>query len=326
VRTSKARVQRAVMLALTVDAHAPRSPTTSGSPQNRIRIFDEGQPVQDTAVAVTTPSAQLLYNEPRAHHVDDGSEDMLHASLLGTRGLDSGLDSWHKEHNRSRREAIRALASAPAMETVADVLVYGEPDIMTEHDRLVTNVHSIIDHMDEEIEVDVLALDERFPIFSKGFNSKTTVGISFKNMMVEDTVVGGPASLSGKIHVGDVLVQVDGTPATLENKHDLLLGDDVPGTKVVLKLQDKSWHSELQTLALKQYKEVTLTRMSTGHIADRRRMAELFSAIREQVDRFGDEELSYQLDQCQKLHRKMQEAEHVHFGHVRENCCIRQGG
>ena len=283
--------------------------------------------MHDTVVAVASPSAQLLYNEPRANHVDDGSEDMLLASLLGTRGLDSSYKRAMAEHEGSRREAICALASAPAMETVADVLVYGDPDIMTEHDRLVTNVHSIIDHMDEEIEVDVLELAlDKVPIFSTGFNSKTTLGISFKNMMVEDTVIGGPASLSGKIHVGDVLVQVDGTPATLENKHDLLLGDDVPGTKVVLKLQDKSWHSELQTLALKQYKEVTLTRMSTGHIADRRRMAELFSAIREQVDRFGDGELSYQLDQCQKLHRKMQEAEHVHFGHVRENCCIRQGG
>ena len=274
-------------------------------------------------VAVATPSAQLLYSEPRAHHVDGGSEDMLRASLLGTRGLVSANKRAMAEHEGSRREAICALASAPAMETVADVLVYGDPDIMTEHDRLVTNVHSIIDHMDEEIEEDVLELAlDKVPIFSTGFNSKTTVGISFKNLMVEDTVIGGPASLSGKIHVGDVLVEVDGTPATLENKHDLLLGDDVPGTKVVLVLQGAS---ELQTLSLKQYKEVTLTRMSTGQIADRRRMAELFSAIREQVDRFGDGELSYQLDQCQKLHRKMQEAEHVHFGHQRENCCMRQG-
>ena len=288
--------------------------------------------------------AQVAVREYDAGAGAGGSGDMLHASLLDTSGLDRSGQPALAEHGRrmslpfsdiydsaggvsdegTRRDAIRALASAPALETNADVLVYGDPDIFTEHDRLVNNVHSIFDSIDDEIQVDVLQIaPDKLPMFSAEFNSRTTLGISFKNMMVEDTVIGGPACLSGEIEVGDLLVEVDGTPATLDNKFDLLLGNDEPGTRVLLKLQVKS--SGLLAPDGKRYKEVPLTRMSTGHIADRRRMAELFSAVMEKADQVGDESFSYNLKQCQNLHRRMLEVEHLHFSYLRENCTIRQG-
>ena len=53
-------------------------------------------------------------------------------------------------------------------------------------------------------------------------------------LVIEGMVVGGPAFNSRQLARGDVIVLVDGTPATQENVHSMLVGDDAPGSSVVV--------------------------------------------------------------------------------------------
>lgn len=68
----------------------------------------------------------------------------------------------------------------------------------------------------------------------------------------------------------------------MENKHDLLLGDDVPGSQVQLILQKN--HPDENGRPV--YITATLSRMGTGEIADRRLLAEHATALRQEVSRF----------------------------------------
>jgi hypothetical protein len=56
----------------------------------------------------------------------------------------------------------------------------------------------------------------------------------FCGQAIEDMMVGGPAYNSQLLSKGDVIVKVDGTPATQDTIHDLLVGSDAPGSSVVL--------------------------------------------------------------------------------------------
>ncbi len=60
------------------------------------------------------------------------------------------------------------------------------------------------------------------------------VGIMLCGLVIEGTVVGGPAFNTNQLARGDVIVRVDGTPATQDNVEALLVGCDVPGTSVVI--------------------------------------------------------------------------------------------
>ncbi len=51
---------------------------------------------------------------------------------------------------------------------------------------------------------------------------------------IDNIVVGGPAFNSKQLARGDVILQVNGIPATPANIYDLLVGDDRPGSTVVI--------------------------------------------------------------------------------------------
>ena len=55
-----------------------------------------------------------------------------------------------------------------------------------------------------------------------------------KGTTIEDTIIGGPAFTSLSLGRGDVLLNVDGNIATEQNIEMLLIGDDKPGSIVVL--------------------------------------------------------------------------------------------
>ena len=82
---------------------------------------------------------------------------------------------------------------------------------------------------------------------------------------------GGPAYNSGQLERGDLILEVDRTPVTSDNVHEMLLGSDVPGTHFTMKVKKESRAG---------VKEVQLTRMATEVIADRRRMFELFTKMK----------------------------------------------
>ena len=53
---------------------------------------------------------------------------------------------------------------------------------------------------------------------------------------VDNTVMGGPAYNSKQITHGDVILKVNGTIATKDNILDLLVGNDIPGSPVELRV------------------------------------------------------------------------------------------
>ena len=54
--------------------------------------------------------------------------------------------------------------------------------------------------------------------------------------MIENTVVGGPAYSSKQLGHGDVILEVDGREAKNETIFELLIGSDIPGSAMNVKL------------------------------------------------------------------------------------------
>ena len=80
----------------------------------------------------------------------------------------------------------------------------------------------------------------------------------------------GPAYNSRQLDKGDVVVEIDGKPVTNENLSQLLVGSDIAGTAVTIGVR-KGGKTGTK-------KSVTLLRMPSEAIADRRRLFELFTA------------------------------------------------
>jgi C-terminal processing protease CtpA/Prc len=53
---------------------------------------------------------------------------------------------------------------------------------------------------------------------------------------IDNVLIGGPAFISGKLSKGDVVLSVDGKEATIENVHDLLVGSDIPGADLHMRV------------------------------------------------------------------------------------------
>ena len=256
---------------------------------------------------------------------DEDGTDILHASLLDRNGLEqhSHALSGAKHRMSLTYNTLYETASAPIKTEIfhdpghmsSAHLIYGDADALKRHEQLLARVQDAVQELETEVAKDVLRVaPEKLPMFAAEFTSRSTLGISFNGMAVEDTLVGGPAFLSWSVEEGDVLMTVDDVAATPENKHDLLLGDDVPGTQVRLRLRPKTSHHSQE-----QYKDVLLTRVSTGEVADRRRMLELFAALRDQAGSLHNHPLSHNLAQSQALFHRMQEVERLHYAEIRKN-------
>ncbi len=62
------------------------------------------------------------------------------------------------------------------------------------------------------------------------------LGIMMNGTTIDSTVVGGPAFNSKQFSHGDVILAVNGVPATNDNVLDLLVGSDIPGTPVEIRV------------------------------------------------------------------------------------------
>jgi hypothetical protein len=113
--------------------------------------------------------------------------------------------------------------------------------------------------------------------------------------MIENTVVGGPAHDSKQFEHGDVVLEVDGQEAKNANIFQLLIGSDIPGSDVEVKLGKggpkaiacshnhvvlRYWLTVIRRLLQGPTVLVRLKRMATSDIQDRRRMFELFSVLK----------------------------------------------
>jgi hypothetical protein len=129
-----------------------------------------------------------------------------------------------------------------------------------------------------------------------------------KGLTIDNMVIGGPAHNTGLLAKGDVIIAVDGLTVNEETVHAALLGDDLPGTSVVLTVRkvarnrgDEPGNIAEQVLrnadaVLQPFfervsfdgspnkseliREVVVVRMATEKIADRRHMFELFTDLK----------------------------------------------
>ena len=130
-----------------------------------------------------------------------------------------------------------------------------------------------------------------------------------KGLAIDNMVIGGPAHNTGLLEKGDLIIAIDGVAVTEETIHAALLGDDIPGSQVVLTIRrstipelnfidagsiasavfrhadavfnpNGSNSRENSPLTNKNTREVVLVRMATEIIADRRHMFELFTEMK----------------------------------------------
>jgi hypothetical protein len=112
---------------------------------------------------------------------------------------------------------------------------------------------------------------------------------------VENTLFGGPAF--GLLMRGDILVKIDGVPVSEGNILSCLRGTDIPGSKVTFTVRrvKRSAHNPTRMVpkkhsvsdSLKKFHdgddmeevEISITRIETAEIADRKRMFDLFTTL-----------------------------------------------
>ena len=105
-----------------------------------------------------------------------------------------------------------------------------------------------------------------------GFKTRTTVGIMFDRCVIDNMVVGGPAYNSRQLDRGDLVVEIDGRPVDKDSLSQMLVGKDVAGTPVAITVKKGGKTGAKKT--------VTLLRMPSEAIADRRRLFELFTTMK----------------------------------------------
>jgi C-terminal processing protease CtpA/Prc len=108
------------------------------------------------------------------------------------------------------------------------------------------------------------------------------------NCTVDSLLAGAPASVSKKILKGDKILEVDSQPVTNSNIVDLLVGADVPGTIVNIKISRGGAADPI---------EVPLKRASSAELADKKRLFELFTKIKDIASHKADVETGTLVDE-----------------------------
>ena len=118
-------------------------------------------------------------------------------------------------------------------------------------------------------------------IRQSNLQNRTSVGLSMKGSTIAGLVVGGPSFLCGQLNIGDIIVQVDGTAVTNDNLHQLLLGDDLPGSSVTItamKPVDAAQIAGTETRS-RNITSVVLQRVRSEEIADYRCLQDMLESI-----------------------------------------------
>ncbi|EKX36879.1 hypothetical protein GUITHDRAFT_116901 [Guillardia theta CCMP2712] len=174
-------------------------------------------------------------------------------------------------------------------------------------EKLIEKSESYCDLMHTLIEKDVLSVEtQTFANASAG--SRSTVGIMIKGVVIDNLLTGGPAANSKKMAKGDTILKVDGKSCTSDNVLDLLRGEDVPGSLVVLTLQRN-----------REEFDVALARMATGELADKKKMFELFTAVKDHAVKSQDRDVASIVDESITLWTNMLEADAVHDQTIVDN-------
>ena len=138
-----------------------------------------------------------------------------------------------------------------------------------QQEGLIREAKRLCEQLVDIIHGDVLSV-QKYTSKIKG-SSMSTVGIMLTGCQVDNLLIGGPACNSGQLEKGDLVVSIDGNEVTDENIHGLLVGEDKPGSTVMI---------AVQKARTGQVHMVKLERIASAEIADRRRLFELFTALK----------------------------------------------
>ena len=209
-----------------------------------------------------------LFETPRGSRFEDDSRDDMPITEFSSRksmttpSLQFSQRSAQKGSSRGRN--------------VKDLL----PQFDDTDESLVEACKRVCGKLEEVLRADVLSVPSN--TISAGFATKSTVGMMLVGSKIDNMVIGGPAYNSQKLSKGDVLLKVDDLKVDDERLHEMLIGQDIPGSSVKLTVRDA---------VSGQLKEATLMRMATSAIADHVRIFEVFAALKEQPfydsDRFA---------------------------------------
>ena len=155
------------------------------------------------------------------------------------------------------------------------------------------------------------------------FDSRTTCGLMLDHSRIDNIVPGGPAFNSRQLSRGDQILQVDGcdcTGASTDTIHDMLLGDDVPGSSLTVTVRK---HSQDLRGSIQQ---VTLVRMPNEEIVDRRRLFELFTRLKDHAKQHEEYAVAKMIDETIELWKQMVLADVVHDETIEKNVRALQAG
>jgi hypothetical protein len=112
--------------------------------------------------------------------------------------------------------------------------------------------------------------------------SKATLGLMLDGCVVDNVLIGGPAHSSGALRKGNIIVAVDKQLVSTDNVLASIVGSDTPGSSVILTLKKIDFDNDfsLPDFYSDQFFSVELVRMATAEIAERRRLFELFTALK----------------------------------------------
>eukprot|EP00960_Hanusia_phi_P052380 761420-Hanusia_phi.AAC.2 len=108
-------------------------------------------------------------------------------------------------------------------------------------------------------------------------------------------MIGGPAMNCRKLAIGDEILKVDGIVTDVDNVVDLLVGTDIPDSPVNLLIRKKNGAIE----------EISVARMATSRVADRRQMFEYFTHIKDIAVKVSDSRTAELVDATVDLWSKM---------------------
>ena len=167
------------------------------------------------------------------------------------------------------------------------------------------------------------------------FHSRTTCGLMLKYNMIDNMVLGGPAFNTRQLSKGDLILKIDGFACTSKEEiHNLLLGEDIPGTTVTLTVKHNHhdsadrwmyWDDDVDVLLDGVIRDVTLIRMANEEIVDRRRIFELFTSLKDHALQRHDHDTGYIVDETISLWTKMVHADLRHDEQIEQNVKNLQG-
>jgi hypothetical protein len=171
-----------------------------------------------------------------------------------------------------------------------------------QRDSAIDRMRRMVSKLQETLSQDVLNIPHEQD--ATGLHNRTTLGILLNCCIIDRLVLGGPAWKSKFFKIGDEIDKVDGIRADRANIHELLIGNDVPGSSVSITLKTDGWHGLGKTVELK--------RMSAIAIADRVRMFELFSSMKARAKDDKDTKAAALVDLAIDLWTAMLSAEAEH--------------